>query len=241
MFKRLNEQLKPYLETLNKEFGGSNLDYKNPDKIYRSVLYFEEDNIEVNIWLFEQNQKYRFALYSEKHRFLWEKRFKEVFKEFNPKVYTFESNGNTHQLKIEFNVPLDTDLKQLDDKIYSMLEEALEYYQDRNYTKEDKWLKNKEKYWNKRQAVVNKQFEEIIDSLENWDAHIIWVGEDGFDLRLRNSSKDYRLTVWDNDKNNWRDYKYDLCTTTDENYRDQDILKTKSLQELINFLNKSNY
>lgn len=126
MFKKLNEQLEKFIEKLNDKFGGSNLDYKNPDKIYRSVLYFENDDIEVNIWLFEQNQKYRLALYSNKHRFLWEKRFKEVFKEFNPKVYTFESNGNTHQLKIEFNVPLDTDLKQLDDKIYSMLEEALD-------------------------------------------------------------------------------------------------------------------
>ena len=125
-FRSLNEQLKKFVEKLNDEFGGSGLDYKNPDGIYRSVQYYENDDIEVNIWLFEQNQKYRFALYSEKHRFLWEKRFKEVFKEFNPKVYTFESNGNTHQLKIEFNVPLDTDLKQLDDKIYSMLEEALD-------------------------------------------------------------------------------------------------------------------
>lgn len=124
-FRTLNEQLKKFVEKLNDEFGGSGLDYKNPDGIYRSVQYYENDDIEVNIWIFEQNQKYRFALYSEKHRFLWEKRFKEVFKEFNPKVYTFESNGYTHQLKIEFNVPLDTDLKQLDDKIYSMLEEAL--------------------------------------------------------------------------------------------------------------------
>ena len=125
-FKKLNEKLQKFVEKLIDGIGGSGLDYKNPDKIYRTVQYYENDDIEVNIWVFEQNQKYRLALYSTKHRFLWEKRFKEIFKEFNPKVYTFESNGNTHQLKIEFNVPLDTDLKQLDEKIYSMLEKALD-------------------------------------------------------------------------------------------------------------------
>lgn len=129
MFKKLNEQLEKFIEKINDKFGGSGLDYKNPDSIYRSVQYYEKEDknrIEVNIWVYEQKQKFNFYLYSYKLRKLWKDRFREVFKEFDPSVYIFESNGNTHQLKIEFNVPLDTDLKQLDDKIYSMLEEALD-------------------------------------------------------------------------------------------------------------------
>ena len=171
IFKKLNEQLKPLLEEIITGFGGDQLDYNNPDKIYRSIQYNEKENgIEVDIWLYEQKQKYDFRLYSHKLKYLWEKRIKTVFKEYNPKVYTFEATGNENQLKIEFTIPEINE--EIDVKIYSLLEEALsddkeiiEKSQEENTYPEGKRIQ----YEDDLVVVYDPSGEEIYKGMEDYE------------------------------------------------------------------------
>ena len=171
IFKKLNEQLKPLLEEIITGFGGDQLDYNNPDKIYRSIQYNEKENsVEVDIWLYEQKQKYDFRLYSPKLKYLWEKRIKTVFKEYNPKVYTFEASGNENQLKIEFTIPEINE--EIDVKIYSLLEEALsddkeiiEKSQEENTYPEGKRIQ----YEDDLVVVYDPSGEEIYKGMEDYE------------------------------------------------------------------------